>query len=68
MAWISFKGENKQYPPEGIDVVIGDDLGNEDIAYFIMSGEYVWVTFDYEADETKIFTRFTPTKWTHIRK
>ncbi len=51
------------YPNEGIKVIVSDDNGNEEEVYFLMSGEYVWMKIDEEADDVYKFKDFIPTKW-----
>lgn len=65
MYWNILDINNEPYPPEGVNVLVSDDLGNEVIAYFLLSGEYRWFRYDEVTDETYDLT-FTPTKWKKI--
>lgn len=57
------ENDYETYPSEGISVTVSDDEGNEAEVYFLMSGEYVWMKWDEEADEANVFKDFIPTKW-----
>lgn len=72
MKWIIFnKDIPETYPPEGVDVLVCsglDDVGNisYDVAWYLMSSEYVWMKTDIEADDSKEFTAFVPVSWKFI--
>lgn len=53
------------YPPEGVEVLISNGR-NFDVAYFLMSGEYVWMKVNVKKDNAKKFKSFTPIKWKFI--
>ncbi len=61
--WVKLDKDYSSYPSEGIEVIIADDNGNEEKVYYLMSGEYVWMKIDEEADDAHKFKDFTPTKW-----
>lgn len=50
------------YPSEGVEVIVSDGK-NYDIAYYLMSSEYVWMKVHPLKDTAKKFKEFTPTMW-----
>lgn len=66
MAWFEIKEDDiDTYPSEGIDVLISDGK-NYDVAYYLMSSEYVWMKVDIALDSADEFKGFTPIKWKYI--
>jgi len=54
--------EDNTFPDEGIEVIVSDNI-NEDVAWYIRSGEYKWLKTNIKNDEVNDFTSFIPTKW-----
>jgi hypothetical protein len=54
------------YPDEGYEVLIGDDNGNYDVAWFLMSGEYLWMKDNRLIDDTYEYQGINITKWSYI--
>lgn len=52
-------------PPEGVEVIVSDG-NNYDVAYYLMSGEYVWMKNNIKKDCSKKFKSFVPIKWKYI--
>lgn len=52
------------YPPEGITVYITDGI-DIDEAYYLLSGEYRWIKWDYELDK-EVELKFKPTHWIYF--
>lgn len=66
MNWIKIIKDNYDtYPNEGINVLFSDGK-NYDVAYYIMSSEYIWVKVDLIKDDINDFTSFTISKWRYI--
>ena len=53
------------FPPEGVVVLVSDGI-NYDTAYYIRSGEYVWMKTNVKKDSSKKFKSFIPIKWKYI--
>jgi hypothetical protein len=67
MSWILInENDIETLPKEGIDVLISDG-DNYDVAYYLMSSEYVWMKVDLEKDDAFVFKGFTPTKWKQLK-
>lgn len=62
MEWINFEDE---LPPEGVEVLVTDGI-HYDVAWYLMSGEYIWRKNILEKDDVIEFTAFTPIKWKEI--
>jgi hypothetical protein len=66
--WIEIVEDNiKTYPNEGISVIISDGK-HYDIAYYLMSGEYVWMKEFVSKDTTEEYKEFVPIKWKYFLK
>jgi hypothetical protein len=65
--WVKIdENDIHSYPEEGYDVIVSDDKGNCDVAWYLFSGEYKWVKQDVANDDLIDFTNFKVTKWKHI--
>lgn len=66
MNWINFdENDSNTFPPEGVNVLISDGI-HYDVAYYLLSGEYVWIKIDLEKDDINDFTAFPIIKWCFI--
>lgn len=63
MDWVNVTDNN--YPPEGVDVLVSDGI-NYDVAWYLMSSEYVWMKIEIDKDDSKLFTSIIPTKWKRL--
>lgn len=68
MNWITINEEDKEktYPKEGIDVLVSDTK-NYDVAWYLMSSEYVWMKTDILNDTVNEFKEFKIIKWSYIK-
>ncbi len=53
------------FPKEGVEVLVSDGT-NYDVAWYLMSSEYIWKKNIINEDNTINFESFIPTKWCHI--
>lgn len=67
MNWIAIDETNYEtFPKEGIDCLVTDCKGNYDVAYYLMSSEYVWMKVDLINDCGDNFKGFIIKKWSYI--
>ena len=61
------EGDYDTYPPEGENVLVTDGT-DYDVAWFLMSSEYVWKKNFRVTDNCEDFIEFVPVQWCTIIK
>lgn len=66
MNWIILvEDDYNTYPKEGVEVLVSDGE-NYDIAWYLMSSEYMWMKTDHAKDTADKYKGITIIKWSYI--